>query len=231
VWYVSAVHSSNSTDSVSTADVQRRRAAVVASLLDISVDAAQLLLNARKPGVPWELVRMSAQETWETLAARGLIPESWLDDPHRRFRYLRALTHDGLTECVEPYPAYSKLCVAFAADVERLVTAEAKGRNVAHNMLRLVPIGNLRAPSDPPCEVVVWDIAVLQMRPRSYVAGTWRVHVRGFEHELSDSTTLPDAERKLVQQTKRLLTELHTCGYGVTAVWAGSVNMVLLDPL
>lgn len=140
----------------------------------------------------------TAQEAWETLAARALLPMAMVDDPARRFgkmvrcrhctawRWLGRPVHAsrwpwckrcfGWAEAVEPaslraHPPNVLACAAFAADPEGVAKAEALAREM---VARRVPWGA------PPTDVVVWHA----IAPERY---------RG-------STVQPDALRKVLSR-------------------------------
>lgn len=82
-----------------------------------------------------------AEHLWEAYAARGLIPESWVDDPGRRFdcnlcgvgRIFRSVPLRGsCRRCGStgacPRPSRREVCAAFAADVPGVLAAEAVAR-------------------------------------------------------------------------------------------------------
>jgi hypothetical protein len=64
--------------------------------------------------------RNKGKPAWESLAARGLIPMSWVDDPRRRF-------HLGKTKDLRAYPS-SRQAVFLAADVEGVLAVEELAR-------------------------------------------------------------------------------------------------------
>lgn len=81
----------------------------------------------------------STQEAWETLAARGIIPEAWAAQAQRRFYGAegRALPRDVRASLV------------FASDPDGIAQAEALGREVAE---RLGPWNDGRTPQ------IVWRV-------------------------------------------------------------------------
>jgi hypothetical protein len=66
----------------------------------------------------------SVAELWETLAARGVIPDGWASDGSRRFYGTQGR---GL-------PASGRAALVFASDPEGITQAEALGREVAHRL-------------------------------------------------------------------------------------------------
>lgn len=82
------------------------------------------------------------REAWEALAARGVIPASWVEDPRRAFhdgeeRSLRTFRSGGVrfdhvdrTAILAPHPPTVAACVALASDPEGVTTAEAIAREV-----------------------------------------------------------------------------------------------------
>lgn len=67
---------------------------------------------------------MNAFEAWETLATRGVIPDSWVGDGGRRFH--------GAWKNAAPPSMWS--AVAYACDPPTLSTVETLGREVAHRL-------------------------------------------------------------------------------------------------
>lgn len=89
---------------------------------------------------------------WEALAARGIIPPSWLADPRRGFQGLCGVCHGrldgdvclactGQGDTFEPWPTSVRLAVALAADVPGVSRAEAL------------------AATDPRRDRIVWSLA------------------------------------------------------------------------
>lgn len=83
------------------------------------------------------------REAWEALAARGLVPESWVDDPRRWFVCSADewLAHGSLAAPREgplasPHPPSTGACVALAADPRGVATAETLAHEVAREEAR-----------------------------------------------------------------------------------------------
>lgn len=95
------------------------------------------------------------EEAWRALAARNLLPPSWLDDSRRRFPALGCLpAHEYARHLrwapylpVGPHPEDPETCALFAADVRGMEEAEAHGRALC---AALAPWGV------PASEVVLW---------------------------------------------------------------------------
>lgn len=83
-----------------------------------------------------------AREAWERLAARGVIPEAWVDNPVRRF-------FRGMNGPPEPFPQNVACCVPMASDVAGIERCELLAREAAS---RLAPWGVA------PVESVLWRI-------------------------------------------------------------------------
>lgn len=74
-------------------------------------------------GLSKERARRVAEETWESLATEGVIPQSWVGDPGRVFG---AAERKGFSEA----PAELALALALAADVPGVMRAEQLAREV-----------------------------------------------------------------------------------------------------
>lgn len=75
------------------------------------------------------------REAWETLAARGLLPMHWVEDPRRYFvctaeewLELGGPASPSGGPLASPCPPTVRACAAFARDLERVLTAEALAR-------------------------------------------------------------------------------------------------------
>lgn len=77
---------------------------------------------ARLPGGPYRAAldgrgARTPEESWERLAALGLIPHGWVDDPRRRFAHDHSLSREGYFDVAAAAPRDPRLAVALAADV------------------------------------------------------------------------------------------------------------------
>jgi hypothetical protein len=72
--------------------------------------------------------QFNARKAWEQLAARGIIPQNWVDAPHRWFRW-----HQRHLD-----PKNATQAIILAANVPQVLTVEALGWEVAS---RLKPFG------------------------------------------------------------------------------------------
>ena len=101
----------------------------------LSLPSALQRLGERHP--------IKTRELWERLASRGLIPDSWLDDPARAFG---SLNQKGTASTATPVDMLTALCVA--ADPQGIQTAERLALEV---LARLQPW--YRAPNP---QKIVW---------------------------------------------------------------------------
>lgn len=95
-----------------------------------------------------------AAVAWKTLAERGIIPPTWVDEAKRRFlhdpgdRHHRDFpTRDPAFAPTGPHPKIVDHCALYASDVEGMLAAESASAALAE---RLRPWGA------PPCHRVVW---------------------------------------------------------------------------
>lgn len=80
-------------------------------------------------GLPKDRARLVAEETWESLATEGVIPQAWVGDPGRVFG---SPERKGASEA----PAELAMALALAADVPGVLRAEQLAREV---LARIAP--------------------------------------------------------------------------------------------
>jgi hypothetical protein len=103
---------------------------------------------------------VDGRDAWSALVASGILPESFRDDPARRF-----LSNGELVAA----PTELETCLALGSDVPGVLRAESRCRTILALLARLSPGRCL----EPQTGVVVWDDGAYATDCDAFQIATW----------------------------------------------------------